>query len=86
VTAAGFACDLRRAGVLPSGLVMSLFGAAGATPSSSWVGQLAADGTLFGSATISDPVRVSITDSSTPGSVGCRRSSIEKMPSSARSS
>ena len=71
---------------MPPGLVMSLFGASGATPRSSCFIKSSADGMLFGSAAISVPVRVSMTLSSTPGSVGCNRSSIEKIPSSARSS
>ena len=43
------------------------------------------DGTDFGSAARSVPIEVYTMDSSTPGSVGCVRSSIEKIPSSARS-
>ena len=70
----------------PPGLVMSLFGAGGATPNSICTANSSAEGTLFGSATMSLPVRLSTTLSSTPGRVGCRRSLTEKMPISARSS
>ena len=55
-------------------------------PSSIWVASSLTDGMDFGSGAISLPVEVWMTDSSTPGRVGWRRSSIEKIPSSARSS
>ena len=50
---------------------------------------LTPDGTILTNRHVvdgADRVEVSMTDSSTPGRVGCSRSSIEKMPSSARSS
>ena len=45
-----------------------------------------AEGTYLGSEGISEPWLVTVTASSTPGSVGCSRSFTEKIPSSARSS
>src|SRR4051794_17573447 len=84
--ARGVARGTAASRTIPPGLVMSLLGATGATPRSSCFINSSAEGTLFGSEAISVPVRVSMTLSSTPGNVGCSRSSMEKMPSSARSS
>jgi hypothetical protein len=53
----------------------SLTGAGGATPSCSWRARSSADGTLFGSGTISVPVDVSTADSRRlPAKSGANRS------------
>ena len=68
-----------RASVLSSGVGFSV-------PFSRAAANYAALVTDLGSGASSVPWEVATTDSSTPGSVGCLRSSTEKMPNSARSS
>src|SRR3954466_12844870 len=63
--------SLWRTRSTPAVGVWSLLGASGARPSSIEAARSPADGMLFGSAAMSDPVRVSIALSYTPGSVGC---------------
>ena len=64
----------------------SVLGASGARPALICAASSPAEGMVFGSCAISLPLLVSTMVSSTPGNVGCKRSSRLKMPSSTRSS